>query len=187
MHMILHRPVWGIWGQRLMGRRDRGFWNEDMKMNPICWTTRKKVCPVQEHSPDLVKAEILHNGQNAKSKNTLETDQLIVTDAGCDKREREREEWDIREWLDRAEKYLGTINQSIINPRKKIKKKWSFFDYSATLTQEWEMKLTPGINFLYKFASLNNYLCMLEVWESGHQGWVMPNCSPTIHSAGIAE
>lgn len=86
------------------------------KMNPVCWTTRKNTCPEQEWSPDLLKAEIPYNRQNANNKNALETKQLIVTDAGCDNRERGgKKEEGICKWLDSAQKHLCTL----INPWKK--------------------------------------------------------------------
>lgn len=72
------------------------------------------MCPEQERSPDVVKAEMLHNRQNANSKNTLETDQLMATDATA---ERERG-GGICKWLDSAQKHLCTL----INPWKKGKK-----------------------------------------------------------------
>lgn len=54
------------------------------KMNPVCWTKQTKPCPEQERLPDLLKAEMFHNRQNANSKNTPETNQL---DADWDNRE----------------------------------------------------------------------------------------------------
>lgn len=94
-----------------------------------CWTTRKNTCPEQEWSPDPLKAEMLYNRQNANNKNTPETKQLIVTDAGCDNRERQRREEGICKWLDSAQKHLCTL----INPWKKQERDLSGFFFIIQL------------------------------------------------------